>query len=295
MKTAPVINSATLLSLYGLKWHPFAPGLPVEGLHCAPRIDSFVRRCEGYLREGGFSMITALPGAGKSSALRIIDERLSRMRDVVVRPMTHPQSGLADFYRELGDLFGVTLSAHNRWGGFKAIREKWRAHADTTLVRPVLVIDEAQEMQPVVLNELRLLTSRDYDSRTLLFVILVGDDRLVAKLQSEDMLPLKSRIRTHLRLELATPSELADCMRHVLDAAGNAQLLTPTLVTTLCEHAGGSFRTMMQMGYDLLALAAERDARQIDDKLFFELFALPPTPNAPKGKPGAARSPAPRS
>ncbi len=42
----------------------------------------------------------------------------------------------------------------------------------------------------------------------------------------------------------------------------------------------------MSMGYDLLAAAAERDARQIDEKLFFDLFALPPGPQAaaPKGK-----------
>jgi type II secretory pathway predicted ATPase ExeA len=296
MKPPTVMNASTLLSLYGLKWHPFTPGIPVEGLHCSPRIDSFVRRCEAYLREGGFAMLTARAGAGKSSALRLIDDRLSRMRDVVVRPMSHPQSGLADFYRELGDLFGVPLSPHNRWGGFKAIRDKWRVHAEATLVRPVLVIDEAQEMQPVVLNELRLLTSRDYDSRALLFVILVGDGRLVEKLQSDDMLPLQSRIRTHLKLDPATPSELAECLRYVLDAAGNAQLMTPALVTTLAEHAAGSFRTLMQMAYDLLAIATERELHQLDEKLFFELFALPPPPSAPKGRhPVATRATAPRA
>ena len=75
-------------------------------------------------------MITGAPGQGKSWALRILDARLSRMRDVVVRSIEHPQSGVSDFYRELGDLFGVALTPRNRWGGFKAIREKWQAHVD---------------------------------------------------------------------------------------------------------------------------------------------------------------------
>ena len=271
----PMTNPAQLLSLYGLKWNPFASGVPIEGLYCSPRIDAFGRRSEMYLRDGGFAMLTGAPGQGKSWALRLLDDRLSRLRDVVVRSIEHPQSGVSDFYRELGDLFGVSLTPRNRWGGFKAIREKWSAHVDATLIRPVLVIDEAQEMPAVVLNEMRLLSSRDYDSRTLLFVILAGDARLRDKLKSEDLLPLKSRIRTHVELEAASPSELSDLLRHVVSAAGNAQLLTPAVITALAEHAAGNCRTLTGMANELLIAAAERDARQIDEKLFFEIFALP--------------------
>jgi len=268
-------SPSTLLSLYGLKWNPFLPGLPVEGLLVSPRIDAFGRRAEAYVREGGFAMITGAPGVGKSAAMRTLDQRLSRMRDVLVRPIEHPQSGVSDFYRELGDLFGVNLTPRNRWGGFKAIREKWQAHAEATLVRPVLTIDEAQEVPTCVLSELRLLTSRDYDSRSLLFVILAGDSRLKERLKAEELLPLKSRIRAHIEIESVTPDELADCLRHVLATAGNAQLMTPALITTLAEHACGNQRTLAQMGADLLSAAAEREARQIDEKLFFEVFALP--------------------
>ncbi len=284
MNATTQMNSATLLSIFGLKWNPFSPGVPVEGLYPSPRSESFARRCETYLRDGGFAMVTGAPGASKSVTLRVVDDRLSRMRDVVVRPLAHPQSRVTDFYRELGDLFGVPLSAHNRWGGFKGIREKWQSHIDTTLIRPVLVIDEAQEMQSTVLSELRLLASREYDSRTLLFVILAGDGRLIEKLRSEDLLPLRSRIRTHLDLEPTPPSELADCLRFVIGAAGNAQLMTPTLITTLSEHAAGNYRSMMSMACDLLATAAERDARQLDEKLFFEVFAVPQATKAATSK-----------
>jgi general secretion pathway protein A len=273
--TTPTTTPAHLLSLYGLKWNPFAPGVPVEGLYCSPRLEAFGRRSEMYLRDGGFAMITGAPGLGKSWALRILDARLSRMRDVVVRSIEHPQSGVSDFYRELGDLFGVSLTPRNRWGGFKAIREKWQAHVEATLIRPVLIIDEAQEMPEPVLNEMRLLSSRDYDSRTLLYVILAGDARLREKLKSDSLLPLKSRIRTHVELEAANPSELSDVLRHLIAAAGNAQLMTPPVITALAEHAAGNYRTLTGMANDLLIAAAERDSRQIDEKLFFEIFALP--------------------
>jgi type II secretory pathway predicted ATPase ExeA len=282
MNAIDPMNTSTLLSLYGLKWNPFVRGIPIEGLHVSPRSESFVRRCETYLRDGGFAMLTGAPGSSKSGMLRIVHDRLSRLRDVSVQPISHPQSRVTDFYRELGDLFGVPMSTYNRWGGFKAMREKWQAHIDATLIRPVIVIDEAQEMLPSVMNELRLLASRDYDSRTLLFVIFAGDARLLNKLKTEDLLPLKSRIRTHLALEPAAPQELVDCLRHILAAAGNAQLMTPSLVTTLAEHAGGNYRSLMDMAFELLVAAAEKDARQLDEKLFFEVFATPPKSPTPK-------------
>jgi hypothetical protein len=43
--------------------------------------------------------------------------RLTRLRDLTLGVLTRPQASLADFYRELGHLFGVALSPHNRWAG----------------------------------------------------------------------------------------------------------------------------------------------------------------------------------
>jgi type II secretory pathway predicted ATPase ExeA len=229
-------------------------------------------------------MLSGAPGTGKSIGLRVTDDRLSRMRDVLVRPIQHPSSGASDFYRELGDLFGINLSPRNRWSGFKAIREAWQAHIDATLIRPVLVVDEAQDMQTPVLSELRLLTSRDYDSKTLLFVILAGDARLKERLKTEELLPLKRRIRAQLELEPATPGELAECLRHITAQAGNAKLMTDGVITALAEHAAGNYGTLTQMAGELLVCAAERDMRQIDEKLFFEVFALPQSASTQKGK-----------
>ena len=79
------------------------------------------------------------------------------MRDAQVVVITHPSAKLADFYRELGEIFGVTLKLHNRWEGFKSLRERWFSHMQNTLLRPILLIDEAQEIPNNVLNELRLM------------------------------------------------------------------------------------------------------------------------------------------
>ncbi len=266
-----------LLALYGLKWNPFSPELPTEALLATARIESFCWRIEQALvREGGFALITGDPGTGKSVVLRLLAERLERVRDVSVASLTHPSSNLADFYRELGELFGAELKPHNRWGGFKPLRSRWLTHLENTRLRPVLLIDEAQEMHPGVLSELRLLASTQFDSCAILSVVLAGDGRLSTKLSREELLPLGSRIRTRLAMEYATREELLACLTHLLASAGNPKLMTPQLMHTLCDHALGNYRVMTTMAAELLTTAVEREATQIDEKLYFEVFASPP-------------------
>jgi type II secretory pathway predicted ATPase ExeA len=264
-----------MLSLYGLKWNPFAPDVPADALLVTPKVESFCWRVENLAREGGFALVVGDPGIGKSVALRILCERLAAVRDVRVGVLSRPQAQIADFYREMGDLFGVELSPHNRWCGSKLLRGKWQGHIDAALFRPVLIIDEAQEMAPGVLNELRLLCSTRLDSHLLLTAVLAGDRRLLDKLKSDELLPLESRVRVRMTLERGTPAELEECLRHALAKAGAPKLMTGELVTTLCEHAAGNYRALMTMGGELLAAAAQRELKAIDEKLYLELFAVP--------------------
>jgi type II secretory pathway predicted ATPase ExeA len=273
------------LSLFGLKWNPFAPDVPTEAVLVAPRVESFCWRVENLAREGGFALITGTPGIGKSVVLRLLVERLAQIREIKIGVMAKPHASVADFYRELGDLFGVLLSPHNRWAGAKLLRERWQAHIDGSLVRPVLVVDEAQDLPPKVLDELRHLSSARLDSHLLLTTVLAGDLRLVEKFRTDDLLPLASRIRVRLTLDRATPDELEQCLRHAMTKAGAPKLMTAELVTTLCEHAAGNYRALMTMANDLLAAGAQREAKQLDEKLFFETYT--PT-TEPAAKPAAA-------
>jgi general secretion pathway protein A len=269
-------SPAKLQTLYGLKFHPFRPDIPIDAVHVTPAIDTFVRRVEYAIADGGFAMITGDPGAGKSIALRLLANRLRMLPDLAVGTIEHPQSRTSDFYRELGDLFGVSLGTHNRFAGFQALRTRWSEHIATTLRRPVLIVDEAQEALTQVLIELRVLASKDLDSRQLLCVVLAGDQRLTERLRSPDLLPLGSRIRRRLQVEAASREELCNCLDHVLEAAGNPALMTSELRVTLAEHALGNYRILMNMADELLQTAVERELPRLDEKLFLDVFQQPP-------------------
>ena len=273
-----------LLALYGLKWNPFGSEVPLEALQCTPTLQNFCRRIENLAREGGFALITGEPGLGKSVALRLLVDQLAAQRELKVGVLTRPQSHLHDFYRELGDLFGVSLTPHNRWAGSRVLRERWQAHIDAALFRAVLIIDEAQEMLPSVLNELRLLSAAPLDSRSLLTVVLGGDLRLTEKFRAPELVPLGSRIRVRLTLAPAAPHELADSLRYALVQAGSPHLMTPELIATLAEHAAGNLRILASMASELLDAATQRDLKQLDEKLYLETFAVPLTQDHARAK-----------
>ena len=265
-----------LLALYGLKWNPFSPELPSEAIYVPTRIETFCWRIEhAQIREGGFAMIHGDPGSGKSIVLRLLAERLKKLPDITVGAINHPQCNMADFYRELGDIFGVPLRPSNRWGGFKALRERWFGHLESSRCRPVLLIDEAQEMTTQVLSELRLLASARFDSQPLLCIVMAGDARLIEKLRREELIPLGSRIRTRLATEFASRDDLLACLDHLTAGAGNASLMTPQLRHTLCDHAAGNYRILTTMAAELLAAAAQRDLPVLDEKLYMDVFAQP--------------------
>lgn len=265
------MDARKLSALYGLKWNPFLPDIPVEALCETPRIKHFAWRVEDLVMHGGFALVTGDVGAGKSAALRMLAAKLAPLRDVLVGEVTRPQSRVTDFYREIGDLFGVPVSTSNRWGAYKTVRAKWQEHIQQTLFRPVLLVDEAQEMSPLLLAELRLLGSTKLDTCQIVTVVLCGDRRLEERLRTPDLLPIASRIQTRLVLDAEPPDVLGTMLRHLLASAGNATLMTEELQHTVCEHAAGNRRVLKQLCNELLALAVAKNAKRLDESVYLEL------------------------
>jgi len=270
------MDDKKLLALFGLKWNPFQADLPVDSLWLPPAMDSFFFRLENLVMDGGFALISGEPGLGKSKSLQLITHRLRRLDNVVIGVMGRPQSSLGDFYREMGDIFGVNLSPANRYGGFKSLRERWQKHTRDILCKPVLLIDEAQEMLSVCLNELRLLGSANFDSQCLLTTVLCGDTRLPERFRAEALVSLGSRIKLRLTLEAYDRTILLEYLEHSLEQAGALHLMTAGLMETLVDHAAGNLRVLNNMAAELLISGAQKELNQLDEKLFLEVFSRQP-------------------
>jgi len=269
-------------ALFGLTLDPFQPDAPTDTYLRTPRADHFLWRVKNLAHKGGFALLSGEPGAGKSVLLRMLEHELDRLPDVRVGALTRPQCSVADLYRELGDLYEVPLTPHNRWAGSNRLRETWQRHIDASLLHPVMLIDEAQAMAPAVFDELRLLSSAELDRKVLLTVVLAGDQRLVNKLRTAQLAPLDSRVRVRLHLAPLSPDELRSHLAHLLDAAGNPALMSKELMDTVSERACGNLRAMVQLGEELLEIGAERDVSQLDEQLFLEVFGAPD--NEPREK-----------
>jgi len=271
------MNRKKLLALFGLKWNPFTPDIPVQALWRPPGVDHFLFRTENLVMEGGFALITGEPGLGKSKCLQLLAHQLEQIADVVVGVMQRPQSSLADFYREMGGLFGVNLSPSNRYGGFKALRQRWHDHIRTTLYRPVLLIDEAQEMSTDCLKEIRLLGSEHFDSQCLLTTVFSSDMQLPHRFRDPELVSLGSRMRVRLALEPHENPDLTDYLEHCLEQAGVPTLMTDGLKRTLVEHCSGNLRLLNTMAAELLDKAAHQQLQVLDEQLFIKTFSRQPS------------------
>lgn len=267
-----------LQALYGLKWNPFLSDIPVEALWTPPTFDHFFFRLENMVMEGGFAMISAEPGLGKSKLLQLISHRLSPLQDVCVGVMERPQSSLTDFYREMSAIFGVNLAPNNRYGGFNALRERWRHHIKQTLFRPILLIDEAQEMVAPCLNEVRLLSSTNFDSQCILTTVLCGDSRLPERFRSDELVSLGTRMRLRLILEPLQREHIIEYLKHALREAAVPHLMSEPLMEALADHSLGNLRVLNLMAAELLATAAQKELPILDEKLFIETFSRQPRP-----------------
>jgi general secretion pathway protein A len=273
-----MIHNKQLQAIYGLAYNPFCSNIPADHIWLPPRADLFMSRVLALVSQGGFALISGDSGLGKSKLLQALAARLAPLNDLSVAVFQRPHSSLSDFYRELGECFGLGLTPMNRWGGFKSLRAKWRDHIAASLYRPVILIDEAQSMLPQCLDEIRLLSSASFDSECILTLVLCGDSRIQERLGTKELIPLGTRIKTRFILDPFSPQELLDFLEYSLAHAGASHLMTQQLKLALCDHAAGNLRILAAMANDLLLAAADKNLPSLDEKLYHELFAVKPRP-----------------
>lgn len=174
----------------------------------------------GVQEGGGFVQLTGEVGTGKTTLTRALLEQLPE--NVEVALILNPKMTSQEFVAAICDELNITYE-RPQTGSVKLLVDALnayllQAHADGR--RVVLIVDEAQNFQPDVLEQIRLLTNLETTQQKLLQIILVGQPELRDLLARKELRQLAQRITARYHLVPMTYEETKGYIKHRLKVAG---------------------------------------------------------------------------
>ncbi|MBZ2172981.1 XrtA/PEP-CTERM system-associated ATPase [Nitratidesulfovibrio sp. SRB-5] len=213
------------------------------------------RKASAYLEYGvreraGFILITGEVGAGKTTLIRDLLKR--NLGDVLISKVFNTSVDAEQLVAMINDDFGLETEGRDKVTMLRELNE-FLINQYAERRRPVLIIDEAQNLAPEVLEEVRMLSNLETDNAKLLQIILVGQPELRERIRSPQLLQLRQRILVQCHLEPLTVQETAEYIACRMERAGNKDALQfedgvldeihretkgiPRLVNILCGYA----------------------------------------------------------
>jgi general secretion pathway protein A len=224
---------------FGLREMPFSITPDPAYLYMSPRHqEALGHLLYGTGQYGGFVQLTGEVGTGKTTVVRaLLAQKLDHVDvAVVLNPRQNEEEFVASICDELHVKYPKKASLKDLVDALNA--HLLQAHAQGR--RTVVVIDEAQNLKPEVLEQVRLLTNLETDKEKLLRIMLVGQPELAALLARPDLRQLAQRITARYHLTPLDPHETAEYIGHRLRiAGGDAALFAPRAVTTVHQQARG--------------------------------------------------------
>ena len=241
-------------AFYGLTRNPFeiSPD-PYFLFSTARHNEALASIVHGVLRHKGFIVVTGEVGTGKTLLVRCLLELLRR-QEIASANVFNPCLSPLEFLRYIvGDL-GIKTANQDKGSLLLELNNYLIArHRKNTTT--VLIVDEAQHLEPEVLEEIRLLTNLETSQQKLLQIVLVGQPELDQKMDSPDLRQLKQRIAMRCQLEPLQEEETKSYILRRLQRAGaNSHANTmfppetmasvyryskgiPRLINTVCDNA----------------------------------------------------------
>jgi len=230
------------LQFFGLKEPPFSitPDPSFVYLSAAHR-DALAHLLYGVGQGGasGFVQLTGEVGTGKTTICRCLLEQVPEETQValVLNPLMTPRELLATICEELG------ISTEGIGDSNKAMVDALNAYLLQQHARGrrvVVVIDEAQNLSPEALEQVRLLTNLETAKQKLLQMVLLGQPELRQLLQRQELRQLSQRITARYHLAPLNQEETFAYVRHRMQVAGcQRSPFRRSAVRALYQRSGG--------------------------------------------------------
>ena len=264
---------------FGLSGAPFSIAPDPRYLYMSPGHREALAHLLYGTQSGGFVMLSGEVGTGKTTVCRCFLEQLPEQCDVamILNPRLTTVELLAALRDELGaDGKAGEQSPRQLVDAINHYLLAAHARGRNTLV----LIDEAQNLRPEVLEQLRLLTNLETNEKKLLQILLIGQPELQTMLSGSAMRQVAQRITARYHLRALSPTEVGNYVTHRLHISGCSRpLFSAAALRCLARLSGGVPRLINLICDRALLAAYSEQAAQVSDALLRRAASevLPPT------------------
>jgi len=256
-------------SYFGLGEKPFSITPDPRYLYMSGRhAEALAHLLYGINESGGFVQLTGEVGTGKTTVVRTLLSRMPPHADVAL--ILNPRVTPTEFLQSICEELGVPISDSERRSLKRLVdalnRRLLAAHGAGR--RVVLIVDEAQNLSPEVLEHVRLLTNLETPTQKLLQILLIGQPELRELLDLPQLRQLAQRVTGRYHLEPLSRAETFHYVRHRLRVAGaTADIFTAGALREVHRLSGGIPRVINVCCDRALLGAYTRETRKLNAKL----------------------------
>ncbi len=252
---------------FGLREKPFAITPDPRYLYLSQRhADALAHLIYGISHSGGFIQLTGEVGTGKTTLVRTLFEQLPDEADVAL--ILNPELSATEFLTAILEELKVELPEDRSNKGLIDHLNKYLLDAHARGRRTVLIVDEAQNLAPSILEQVRLLTNLETPKQKLLQIILIGQPELRTLLAQPNMRQLAQRVTGRYHLEPLVLDDSIKYIEHRLKVAGaSGGIFTPSALREIYRQSKGVPRLINVVADRALLAAYTQDTRNIDRRL----------------------------
>jgi general secretion pathway protein A len=225
---------------FGLKENPFNVNPDPRYLYLTPNTqEALACLTYGIETRKGFILLTGEVGTGKTTLINKLLEWLHKER-VFTAFVFNPRLSVSQFFDFMMADFGIPCESHQK-GQMLMKLNQWLLDRYQAGERAVLVVDEAQNLSPQMLEEIRLLTNLETSTEKLLQIVLAGQPELEQKLNQPQLRQLRQRITLRAKTRQLTLEETQGYIEERMRIAGadNPDIFSPEAVAAVHRYARG--------------------------------------------------------